>query len=152
MSASHSATVNQNSQTYGQSPTCKSMYPSSSVANLEYLTLLLEIPLDTTLRAGIFLSCPGQLVWNVSVRQKSSTTAALSTLQTLPETLTDGHCGRGVGYNTRSGAKPLFCRKNGLREEIRVQCCCFTRNFRVFAYVYVVLRITHACTEAIGYF
>lgn len=62
MSASHSATVNQNSQTYGHSPTCKSMYPSSSVANREYLTLLLEIPLDTTLRAGIFLSCTGQLV------------------------------------------------------------------------------------------
>lgn len=125
------------------------MYPSSSVANREYLTLLLEIPLDTTLRAGIFLSCTGQLVWNVSMRQKSSTTAALSTLQTLPKTLTDGHCGRVVGYYTRSSAKPLFCRKNGLREEIKVQCY-LTRNFRVFAYVC----IAHAHTEAIviGYF
>lgn len=47
-----------------EAPTCKSMYPSSSVANLEYLILLLEIPLDTTWRAGIFFSWSAAL-WTV---------------------------------------------------------------------------------------
>lgn len=47
-----------------EAPTCKSMYPSSSVANLEYLILLLETPLDTTWRAGIFFSWSATL-WTV---------------------------------------------------------------------------------------
>lgn len=101
------------SQRYTFCFTCKSMQPSSSVANLEYLTLLLGIPLDTTLRAGIFFS---GLLSDEAEKQKSRkgpTTRQASLLnrncqnKTIPH-LAYSRAAPTTFYKEFTAQKPLF--------------------------------------------